>query len=225
MNKLLLLSLLVFYSFLAQSQVFEGEVQYSFEVKGEQAEMMKAFLPSSMKVKIKGASSLTLTEGGMASAEILTINGQSYMLDRAAKTAQKMPKQDEATSKDLNTKSTVKKTNEKQTIAGYVTEKYIVTSEMEGKKVQVLLWISDKFDLPNEVRNTMFKDLKGMLGTKGFPLKIEMEQPISETESMSMIMTVTSIKKMAIEAKDVELPKDFKVTKFEANSMMNGLGR
>jgi hypothetical protein len=223
-KQILLLSCLIFLSLLANAQAFEGEFNYSFEVKGEQAEMVKAFMPSSMKIKVKGTKSHSYMEGGMSS-EILTIDGQSYMLDREAKTAQKMPKMDDKAQSEVTKSMKAVKTNEKKDIASYPTEKYIVTSEESGKKVTMVMWMTTKIEMPIEVANSMFKELKGIKDLKGVPLKVEIVTPASETDNMTIEMTVTSIKKGAVTPADLELPKDFKITAYNAQGMGGMMGR
>jgi len=223
-KQILLLSCLIFLSLFANAQAFEGEFNYSFEVKGEQAEMVKAFMPSSMKIIVKGTKSHSYMEGGMSS-EILTIDGQSYMLDREAKTAQKMPKMDDKAQSEVTKSMKAVKTNEKKDIASYPTEKYIVTSEESGKKVTMVMWMTTKIEMPIEVANSMFKELKGIKDLKGVPLKVEIVTPVSETDNMTIEMTVTSIKKGAVTPADLELPKDFKITAYNAQGMGGMMGR
>jgi hypothetical protein len=223
-KQILLLGCLIFFSLLANAQAFEGEFTYSFEIKGEQAEILKAFMPSSLKIKIKGTKSHSYLDGGMSS-EILTIDGQPYMLDNEAKTAQKMPKMDDKAQSEVTNAMKAVKTNEKKDIAGYPTEKYIVTSEQSGKKVTMVMWMTTKIEMPAEISHSMFKELKGIKDLKGVPLKVEIITPVSETDNMTIEMTVTSIKKVAVSPKDLELPKDFKITAYNDQGIGGLMGR
>ena len=87
------------------------------------------------------------------------------------------------------------------------------------------MWMTTKIEMPIEVANSMFKELKGIKDLKGVPLKVEIVTPVSETDNLTIEMTVTSIKKGAVTPADLELPKDFKITAYNAQGMGSMMGR
>jgi hypothetical protein len=87
------------------------------------------------------------------------------------------------------------------------------------------MWMTTKIEMPAEISHSMFKELKGIKDLKGVPLKVEIITPVSETDNMTIEMTVTSIKKVAVSPKDLELPKDFKITAYNDQGIGGLMGR
>ncbi len=79
---------------------------------------MSSMMPKGFTIKIKGASSLMTTEGGMMSGDILNTSEKIVHLDRTNKTYSVMPTGD-GKGMENQQKPTITKTSETTKILGY----------------------------------------------------------------------------------------------------------
>jgi hypothetical protein len=175
---------------------------------------MENMMPKGMTVKLKGANSLTMMEGGMMSSEILHQGdkNQTVILDRNNKTYNIMPSGANAPGQGESLKPTVTKTSETATLLNYTCTKYIVTIQERGQTVTSFIWAT------TDIKDIDFKALakqrsgRGQSifyeGIDGVPLKMESVMPQGK-----MIMEVIDIKKESLSTSDFTIPSDYTETK------------
>lgn len=173
------------------------------QMKAQMESMMKvtqtgdisSMLPSGMKLKIKGANTLTIMEGGMA-MEILYLKDKdkSYKLDRQGKTYSVL-QTGAGKNAGATTQPKITKTSETAKILNYTCTKYTVEVVEQGKTVTHTFWTTTEIkdiDMKSLAKQGMSRGNQSMFyeGIDGVPLKIEMSMA-----EMKMEMEVTEIKK------------------------------
>ncbi len=173
---------------------------------------LQALFPTSMTIKIKNDNSLVKLDGGLAT-EILYIKAddQSYMLNRSAKTYQKIAKQKKQSGSQQPTakKHRVTPTGETTRILNYTCKKYIIESTEQGKTQKQYIWAT------NEIKDINYKHIKSNMqqhnneteylnDIDGIPLKMEMIVPQGK-----MTMEVTKIEKQTLDASEFKIPAGF----------------
>ena len=164
---------------------------------------------STMTVKIKDQNMLSK----MPSNESLFLKekNQSYIIDREKKTYSLVPQRSSA--QDPKAKVNVIKTEESDTILGFLCKKYIVESSEKGTKFTRHIWTT------TEIKDL---DIKSILNQnrgagqqwyveniEGFPLKIEIR-----TTEILFTMEMVNMEKASLPDSDFIIPDDFKEVKF-----------
>lgn len=218
-NLFLLFLLFSFCSALSQSgkpSTFEGTIKYSFELNGDMATMMKAFLPESMTFRFKGQNMAMSIDGGimasMGNILFLGEKNEAFIIDKSAKKILKMnPK-----SKELKpAPPIVVKEAEVITVAGFPCQKYrISTRDKAGNAKISYLWATDKLQLPklnnptgaaDQFRNFTIK------GVNGIPLKMSSNDP----KMGNIILTAISINPEKVAESFFILPDDYTLEEFD----------
>ncbi|MEM0996268.1 MAG: DUF4412 domain-containing protein [Bacteroidota bacterium] len=200
---------------------FEGRIEFTIEVKGAEAEQMKAYMPTAYEYLISGTNMRMITIGGMAAAMMgdMVIQGEEgkvYMVKDDQKRAFIMPDtEDEEEEEDINIQ--VEKMNETLEIAGYTCQKYkvMVPAGKGSEDATQYMWTTTKLDVlqPSSVKAAEYNLF--VKGLDGFPLKV-----VTTTNGMTLDMTVREIEKKSIPASKFEIPSDYEVTEFNPASLM-----
>lgn len=226
MKKALFYLLLVFFSAttLSAQKTFQGTIEYKYEMKGEGAEMMAAFMPEKMVVKYGEKSMLTLMEGGMMGTMMgkIVVNGETgenFVVkddEQAVYMIKTEDIEEEAAGKE---KPKIEKLGEQKEILGYSAQRYKITTMQEGTEMVQYVWITEELKAP-EVDSPAGNQMGGMVSTEyipGFPL--EMEVAIPET-GMTLLLAATNIDKTKVDASEFARPEDYEMKDFEEMMQM-----
>lgn len=204
-------------------KVFEGHIKYKYEMIGEGAESMAAFMPESMEIFTSTEGLVTKMNGGMMAmmmGKILVNKDGAYIIQEGEQKALKMDEEDlekEAANAD---EPKVEKLDETETILGYKCTKYktVTKDEETGEEMVNYLWVTDKFTMP-EFNNANAGSNVAVKGIEGIALK---------TMTSVMGFTVTLVAEEVEEAKQDKsmftIPKGYAVEKFDPNTFGGGLG-
>jgi hypothetical protein len=179
--------------------------------RGGGAPDMNNMMPKGMTIKVKGASMVTLMEGGMADGmEMLYAEGQTPVrINRQNKTYSKMPEESSGEMPQVN----VIRAPETMKILGYTCQKYLVEVISGGQAMKQVMWTTTDIkdmDMKAFARQRtsqgqpLFSDK-----VQGVPLKVEMNAPQG-----NMVMEVKEIKRETLNSADFKIPAGFKETKF-----------
>ncbi|WP_129713879.1 DUF4412 domain-containing protein [Pedobacter sp. SYP-B3415] len=201
----------------AQKKINEGSLTYGVEYKltDEQKQMMQGMpLPNETKIKFNGNLTKINMEQGPALISIITDNAQKtgiMLVDVPVAQKQYAVKQSKAEiEKALGaTKySDFKPTGEKQTIAGYNSEKYTYKDDKGGTHE---LWATKDVELPQVGAASYFPDLKA------FPVKYSIVQ-----NGVGITATLKALKEEKVGALSIEVPGGYEVTTMEDLMKMGG---
>jgi hypothetical protein len=210
-------SLTLVYAQANRNNTFEGTIKYGFELHGDMATVMKAFLPESMTFRFKDQNMAMSIDGGMMASmgNILFLGekNEAYMIDKSAKKILKMNQK----SKDLNpAPPIVVKEAEVLNIAGFPCQKYrISTRDKEGNAKISYLWATEKLQLPkianpsgaaDQFRNFTIK------GVNGIPLKMTSTDPKMGT----ITLTALNIQPEKLSEAIFTLPEDYTLEEFDS---------
>ncbi len=213
MNKIITKSTLTFILLflisiaLVAGRPFDGVITYKISYPGNKySEAQLNMFPKMMTVSIKGSKARTeMNVGGGTEIEILdyatkskialiNMMGQKFAIKQ---TAEEIVKENAA-----QPKGTVTITNETRNIAGYNCKKAIVTTDEDGVKTTFEVWFTEElggkganFDKPP------YQEIPGV-----------MMEFVLKTPQINMKMSVTSVEKKAVSAKDFEIPSDYTLT-------------
>jgi GLPGLI family protein len=192
---------------LVAGKPFDGVITYKITYPDSKySEAQLNMFPKVMTISVKGSKARTeINIGGgpmigildyATKSKITLINmmGQKYAIKQ---TAEQIAKENAG-----QAKGTVNITNETKNIAGYNCKKAVVTTDDDGVKTTFDVWFTDElggrdanFDDP------VYQDIPGV-----------MMEFIMKTPQINMKMTVTSVDKKAVSAKDFEIPADYTLT-------------
>jgi hypothetical protein len=184
MKKIQFTLLLCFASFVAlQAQKpFQGTIKYAYEVEGEGAEQMKAFMPDGMVIKYGDNKMSTEISGGLVAAmmgRIIVNDGEAYVVKDSDQTVYVMDDEDMEGAKDAveNQPKATKVAGETKEILGYTCTKYLLTMEQEGQKMEQVIWATDAFKAPNmkmpNQQGSMGSGILSMGGIDGMPMQVD----------------------------------------------------
>lgn len=208
---------------------FEGHINFGITLDGGMADQMAGMMPTAYNYTIKGKNILMKMEGGMASmmGDIL-INGEkseSYMVNHMQKTAFRMPEAEEA---QAVAKPKIEKLGDEITIAGYKCVKYKMETETptpQGNMNMVqYMWVTDALNIERPAKAIGNTSQMFIEGVDGFPLKMEMEIPM--TGGTMMVFEATEVKKEKISDDEFTFSSDYKVKDFDPSALggMGGFG-
>jgi hypothetical protein len=183
------------------------------KMKAEMEKAMRMQTPtmdeSTRTVKIKGQHMLSKTP--FNESLFLKEKDQTYIIDREKKTYSLIPQRSSA--QDPKAKVNLIKTEENDTILGFLCKKYIVEASENGTKITRHIWTT------TEIKDL---DIKAILNQnrgagpqwyfdniEGFPLKFEVRTP----ETL-FTMEMTNMEKTLLPDSDFTIPDDFKEVKF-----------
>ncbi len=192
---------------LVAGKPFEGVITYKISYPDAKlSEAQLNMFPKVMTVSIKGSKARTETNvGGGTEVEILDYATKSKiaLIDMMGqKYAIKQTTEEIAKENAGQPKGTVSVTGETKNIAGYNCKKAVVTTDEDGVKTTFEVWFTDElggkdanFDDP------IYKDVPGV-----------MMEFVMKTPQINMKLSVTSVEKKTIAAKDYEIPADYTLT-------------
>jgi hypothetical protein len=197
---------------------FEGVITYKISYPDSKfSEAQLNLFPKVMTISVKGSKARTEMNTGagtqigivdyVAKTKVALINmmGQKYAYKQ---TAQDIEKENAE-----QPKGTVNVTNETKNIVGYICKKAIVTSDEDGVKSTYEVWFTEELGNKDaNFTNPLYKDINGV-----------MMEFIIKNPQFSMKLSVTSVEKKAVAAKDFEIPADYTLTtKEELKSKFGG---
>jgi len=202
---------------IGNAQYFEGVIQFKSEITGENAERLKAMMPSEYVMKFKGKKSRIEMKGGMV--EIMGMgttiyDGEkyTYLLNPQQKVAQRMDVSEvKKEVKEEVSKPEIKKLGPGETILGYKTIKYEVKMNTPQGPITQVMWVAP--DIVVE-KNKAIKNAQSFMieGVDGFPLKIVQNM---DQLGIKMILTATQVEKKSLSNSEFEIPKDYTVQEFK----------
>jgi hypothetical protein len=197
---------------------FKAMLENNPQMKTQMTQAMAAMrggsmVPTGMKVKIKGANTITTMDGSMVGSEILYLQDkdQSFSVDRQNKTYAPLPNPGETVANSTSNVN-VTKTEESIKILGYNCTKYIVESTVNGKPIKQSLWATTEIkdlDLNGLWKNHFGKGKLYFDKIQGVPLKFE----ITNNDAL-VTMEVTAIKREPLNADEFVIPADYKQISF-----------
>ena len=171
---------------------------------------MNSMMPSGMILKIKDKNSLFKMEGGIVVNEFLSLDGETktYSINRENKTYAVMEPPAQQQDNTGESKAKVTKTDERATIAGYPSTKYIVESMDGGTKTVSSIWAT------TELKGVDYKSMAKRKFTRskqnffyeeieGFPMKVVQNLPQG-----TVTIEVKSVKKESLPASDFVAPSE-----------------
>jgi len=179
--------------------------------KGGGAQDVNSMMPKGMTFKARGASMLTIMEGGMADGmEMLYAEGQvPVRINRQNKTYSKMPEGSAGETPEVN----VTRAPETMKILDYTCQRYLVEMSSGGQSVTQVMWTT------TEIKDIDMKALSRQRSAQGqpmfsdkvqgVPLRVEVNSPQGK-----MVMEVKEIKREKMNDADFKIPAGFKETKF-----------
>lgn len=207
-------------------KVFEGTVTYTYEVKGDNAEMMKSMMPQSMVIKYGEESMMTEMKGGMMASMMgkIIVNGEAgeaFVVQDAQKSIYVM-KLDEQQTEQTNIKE-VTKMDEQKEILGYDCQRYKVIATQNGQEMTQYMWVTEELKAP-EIKAPGLQQMGGAMANgkiPGFPMSTEVSIP---GMNATMIMTVSDLNFDKVPASAFDRPKGYEVKDFEELMKMGGMG-
>lgn len=206
-----------------KAKVFEGHIKYKYEMLGEGAESMAAFLPESMEIYTSKEGLVTKMNGGMMATmmgKILVNDKGAYILQEAEQKALEMDQEELAKdAADKVDEPVVEKLDETEKILGYKCQKYktVTKDESTGEEMTNYVWVTDQFVMPefksSNTNNVSVKGIDGvalktMTSVMGFTVTLTALE-VSETKPDKTMFTV---------------PSSYTVEKFDPNTFGGGLG-
>ncbi len=211
----LYLSLFLFGAAVAYGQKpFEGTVTYTYEVTGQNAEMMASMMPNKMIVKYSQEGMVTEMEGGMMAGMMgrIVVNSkkdEAFVVKEAEKAVYVMKPEDMKDAEQPDLSKNITETEETMEILGYTARKYKLDVHQGGMQTQQLLWLTDKLQAP-EIKAPSFQQMGGnlMAGGQlpGFPLRVEISIPQTQA---TIIMTATDLNFDKVAPAEFEKPAGF----------------
>lgn len=205
-------------SFLQAQNTFYGTIAYTYEMEGENAEMMKMMMPEKMVVVYGEEGVLTYMDGGMmgdmmGKVVVNTKTGESFIIKDAEKAVYVMKKEDLEGAEEEADVNVEEVEGESMEVLGYKCSKYQIETTQNGETVTQYIWATKKLkapdlDMPNMPMNN------GMGYTDkidGFPLIIEVAIPNMNT---SLIMKASELDKTKPDAKNFKRPEDYETKDF-----------
>lgn len=194
---------------------FKGIITYKVTVSGPGiTDEVKAMMPKSMTLKVKGnksRSEMVMGMGTTISISNAETKTSTVLLDMFGQKMAIQTSMDEI-QKELSESPnyTVTVTDETKDILGYTCKKAVVKSD-EGTEMYVY-YTDELGDGSTYFDDAQFKDIKGLM--------LEFEMPDA---SMSMKFTAVDIEKKNIDDSEFEIPEGYQVkTKDEVKSMFGG---
>lgn len=206
-------------------KTFQGTVTYTYEVKGDNAEMMKSMMPQSMIIKYGDESMMTEMKGGMMASMMgkIIVNGkagEAFVVQDAQKSIYVM-KLDEQQAEQTNVKE-VSKMDEQKEILGYDCQRYKMIMTQNGQEMTQYMWVTEELKAP-EIKAPGLQQMGGAMASgkiPGFPMSTEVTIP---GMNATMIMTVSDLNFDKVPANTFDRPEDYTVKDFEELMKMGGM--
>lgn len=204
-------------STLTAQDTFQGTVTYTYEVKGENAEMMQAMMPQKMVVKYGKKHMMTYMEGGMMAGMmgkivVDTESGESFVIKDDEKAVYMMKKEDLEQAEQPKVNNSIEE-GETKDILGYTCKKYKLSATQNGQEVTQYIWATEELKAP-DLRTPGMQQMSNMglaEHVKGFPMEIEIAMPGMKT---TMIMRVSELDDTKISASEFKRPEGYETKDF-----------
>jgi hypothetical protein len=201
------------------SNSFQGSLNYAITIKGDMAEMMSSAMPKNISVKVKGKNARTHIDGAQAQ-DLLVLDKVKYQLDHDGKKANKLPDNSKAEQASAD-KYKITETGKKVTIIGYPCDEYIVTVVDGDRSINSYVYATSKIKaVQNSFGASMFE-----VGSKikGFPMRIVMTLPITETSKVDLTIEATAVKEEKIADSEFVIPAGYEVVEMDPLKLMPGM--
>ena len=189
-------------------KAFEGTITYGIEYEDlpEEMEAMRAMLPTETTIKIKDSKTRTEQSMGMGSTisifdgktnssiTLMDMMGQKIAIPTSSEELEKEESKNEGEVLDIEY------FDETKEIAGYTCKKASI--KVKGTDERIIVYYTEEIN--TQQTRSQYK------GLKGFPMTYEINTP-----EMSMIMTVTSVKKEKISSSEFEIPEGYEEMSME----------
>jgi hypothetical protein len=186
------------------------KAQIETTMKMMQGGGIQNMLPKAYEVHVKNQNMLTKVEGGiMGNQELLFLKDKTktYSIDHNAKTYSVMSAPPKNAAVESESKTT--KTGETIKILNYTCTKYIIESDLHGKKFKHIVWATD------EIKNLDLKSLASQRHQNGqafsfekidgVPLKMEVY-----SKEGKMTMEAVVLKEQSLPASEFTVPSSYK---------------
>lgn len=202
-------------------KLFEGHIKYKFQISGEGAESMEAFMPTSMELFVSKKGMVTKMNGGMMAAmmgNIIVNDNGAYILQDAEKKALEIDKEEMEKEAAEAEEPVIEKLKETEKIQGYKCQKYKTTTKDEsGAEVVSFMWVCSDYKMP-EFKSPTSSNVT-VKGVEGMVLKTS-----SETMGFTVTLLAEEIDTKAPDKAMFSVPSDYTVEKFDVNSFGGGMG-
>jgi len=220
-----LIAILIGFSSLYGQKTMLGTVDYSYNLKGQNAEAMAGMMPDKMVIKYGEEGVAVEMVGGMMSAAMGTtvVNGSTgevFMVRDTEKTVYVMESETIKAEAEKVEKPEIIKHDETKTIMDYKCTKYVQSTTVDGTTISQTLWITDKLKAPDYnsdaftamgSQNTFYYDMEG------FPMLIEIDMP---NMPVSLSLEVVNIEFEKIDKSTFEKPEGYEEKPYSSFSPM-----
>jgi hypothetical protein len=204
------------YSVSAQ-RTFKGTLEFSYGVTGEGAEMMAAFMPEKLSLKVGDNVMVMQMHGGMMAAmmgRIVTTGYEAYTIIDDKKIVYEMSK-DDLGGEAESTPDYQLISGEQKQIMGYSCKLYRYTIvDEEGNESTTDTWVTDKLKMP-KMKGPLTSEggMMGNLPTNIDGVPLEVRSTVSGA-NYTIVMTAITVKEETISSSDYERPKGYEVKPF-----------
>lgn len=220
MKKIVLsLAFSAFVGFVSQAQSFEGQINYSIEVKGENAAMLSGMMPNSVDVYSSGKNVLIRKNGGMMpSPDVLTRGDEkkTYILMHNKKKAYVISEGDKT-----KEKPTIENKGA-ETVDGHKCIKYLVKFPKSDKAdIYQYMWYTKDINVAQPKGSEFF-----VSEIEGFPVKVDQYLTVTQMGTTMTINQEMVLKKITEGKQDAtlfEVPKKYKVEPFDEAKLMKSV--
>lgn len=198
-------------------KVFQGTLEFSYEVRGEGAEMMATFMPEKLSLKVGDNVMVMQMHGGMMAAmmgRIVNTGYEAYTILDEEKIVYEMRKDD--LGGDAGSTPDYKLIpNEQKQILGYSCKLYRHTSvDEDGSETTTDTWVTDQLRIAR-MKGPLTTD-SGMMGNiptsiDGVPLEVRSTVPGMNYE---IVMTAVKLSEGDISPSEYQKPDGYSVESF-----------
>lgn len=203
---------------------FEGEIVFDVTINNDESGKMTSLAPEKYHFKIKRNRIIFTTEGGLSSTLFggMIFDGQKdegYLLMKSSQLAYRMAKGKDTklAQKAAEVKTEITKTQDSETIMGYVCTKFEITNEEEGKVTHNQVWVTNdlKVDYPKSLIESSPDMYFGQF--EGFPLKV-ITHSVSGRE---IVVEASQVDPTSVASSSFDIPDNYKVTDDDPSEMIN----
>ncbi len=201
-------------------QTFSGTQVITYSYEGEGADMMAQYMPQGMisyygkdksAVDFKGAAMEAMMN------RVVTTPTESFAVNDSKKHIYTLDKElVDSNQPEMENLDVTKVDGETKDILGYNCEKYVVTMNQMGIELSMVMWVTNKYALPEyEVpfsQDASFEVLK-KANIKGLVLRLESDIPVPGA-SIKMIMETTILDTTPVAESIFEKPAGYEKKKF-----------
>lgn len=204
---------------------FEGVIKYDIQIDGDNADVLKGFLPNSYVFYISNNDLRVKINGGLMANymnDMLYISEKetTYSLNADQKTAYRFTDKTQDTADSIMeiSEKEVTKTNETETILNYECTKYKVAQTVNGTEVVEYVWITDKI---KTVKNNLDSPAMQNIGIKGVDgTALKSCSTVQQNDiKFNMTIIAVSVDEKPLEKTLFQLPDEYEVKEFTRNNL------